>query len=271
VSSQRLAVAAVQLTSTEDVEGNLERCVLWTKRAVEAGAQLVSLPENYGYIGPEADRLAHAQSVEEGHFLAPLRELSRAHGVYILAGSVPEAGPSASQTYNTSVLLGPRGETLATYRKIHLFDVDVPNGPSFRESSTVAPGREPVVCDVRGWPLGMSVCYDLRVPELYRLLVARGARVLAVPAAFTLQTGKDHWDLLLRARAVENTAYVIAPGQFGHHGGPRYSWGKSQIIDPWGTQLAVAPEREGFALAWLDADDQERVRHMLPSLQHRIL
>jgi deaminated glutathione amidase len=268
---ERLAVAAVQLTSTEDVAQNLARAVLFCERAIEAGAQLVTLPENFGFLGADADKLVHAQRIDDGAFLAPLRDLARTRRVHILAGSIPEIGPDAKHTYNTSVLVGPAGETAAVYRKIHLFDVDVPNGPSFRESASVAPGSEPVIADVRGWAVGLSVCYDLRFPELYRLLVQRGARVLTVPAAFTLQTGKDHWDLLLRARAVENTSFVIASGQFGHHGGPRYSWGKSQVIDPWGTQLAVAPEREGFALAWLDPLDQERVRRMLPSLQHRRL
>jgi predicted amidohydrolase len=265
----RLAIAAVQITSTEDVEQNLARSAAWTRRAAEAGAQLVVLPENYGFLGPEEARLAHAQSVEEGGFVAPLREVAREHAIHVLAGSIPEAGPDATHTYNTSVLIGPRGETLAVYRKIHLFDVDVPHGPSFRESASVAPGREPVVADVRGWPIGLTICYDLRFPELYRALASQGALLLAVPAAFTLQTGKDHWDLLLRARAVENTCFVVASGQFGHHGGPRYSWGKSQVIDAWGTPLAIAPEREGFALAVIDPDDQERVRRMLPSLRHR--
>ena len=269
--SSQLTVAAVQLTSTADVEANLKRAIGWTRRAAEAGAQLIALPENYGLLSREEDKLQYAQSVETSDFVAPLREVAKTCQVYVLAGSIPEAGPDAGHAYNTSVLIGPDGTTIASYRKIHLFDVELADGSSFRESATVAAGHEPVVTRVADWPVGLSVCYDLRFPEVYRALVDKGARILMVPAAFTLHTGKDHWDLLLRARAVENLCFVVAPAQFGYHGNKRASWGKTQIIDPWGTPLSVVPEREGFALATLDAADQERCRAELPCLGHRRL
>lgn len=212
--------------------------------------------------------MAHAQSVEEGEFLAPFRRLARDLGVAILAGSIPEVGPDKDHVYNTSVLLGRDGETIATYRKIHLFDVNLEHA-KFQESSHVTAGTHSVVAELDGWRIGMTVCYDLRFPELYRELGSKGAQILTVPAAFTLHTGKDHWEVLLRARAIENQAFVVAPGQFGHDGDRRHSWGKSLVVDPWGTCLATAPEREGIALAVLSAGDIEQIRKELPALEHR--
>lgn len=266
-----LTVAAVQLTSTQDVDANLRRSLELTRAAAEAGARLIALPENYGFLGPDVDKLKHAQSVAAGPFLVPLRELAREYGVYVLAGSIPETGPDARHTYNTSVVIDPEGETLATYRKIHMFDVELADGTSLKESDSVAPGRGPVLTEIDGWKVGLTICYDLRFPELYRLLSREGADLLTVPAAFTLHTGKDHWDVLLRARAIENQCFVLAPGQFGYHGAKRSSWGKSQAIDPWGAQLVVAPEREGFAIATLVAEDLQRVRTQLPCAEHRRL
>ena len=261
----------VQVTSTRDVESNLARSRELVDRAARAGARLIALPENYGFIGADAEKLPFAQAVEEGPFVAPLREIARQRKVYVLAGSIPERGPDPAHTYNTSVLVGPDGSTVGWYRKIHLFDVELSDGFSVRESDTVAAGDTPQVLDVDGWRLGLSICYDLRFPELYRWLSDRGADVIAVPAAFTLHTGKDHWDTLLRARAIENQCFVLAPGQFGRHGGGRVSWGKSQILDPWGTALAVAPEREGFVLAELTEGDLNRARRQIPALSHRRL
>jgi predicted amidohydrolase len=263
-----LLVAAVQLTSTDQVEQNLEKAVVWSTRAAEAGARLITLPENFGFLGGDADKLPHAQAVD-GRFSAELGRVAQKHNAWILLGSIPEVGPDPAHTYNTAVLLSPAGAPVARYRKIHLFDVDLPGELSLRESDSVASGDEVVVADVDGWRLGLSICYDLRFPELYRELAQHGAEILAVPAAFTLQTGKDHWDVLLRARAIENQAFVVAPAQFGHHGGKRWSWGKAQIIDPWGTVLACAPEREGFVLAALHKEELDRPRRMLPALRHR--
>lgn len=267
----RLKAAAVQLTSTNDVDANLSRAASLARAAADAGADLIVLPENYGFLGEDFEKLAHAQSVD-GPFTAPLREVARSASVWIIAGGIPETGPDAEHTYNTSVLIDAEGQTAATYRKIHLFDVDLADGTQIQESRHVAPGdAPPVVAAVLGWSVGLTVCYDLRFPELYRALVVRGASILTVPAAFTLHTGKDHWQVLLRARAIENTCFVIAAAQTGRHSSKRVSWGKSMIVDPWGTTLAVAPEGEGFALAVLDAGAITRVRAQLPSLEHRRL
>jgi predicted amidohydrolase len=265
----KLTIAAVQVTATEDVAVNLDSAARLARAAADAGADLIALPENFGFIGSEAAKVAHAQSIEDGPFVTPLRELARGSQVAILAGSIPETAPDAGRTYNTSVLIGRDGETLASYRKIHLFDVELGAGGSFCESGHVSPGDEPVLVNFEGWTIGLTVCYDLRFPELYRALSAGGARLLAVPAAFTLHTGKDHWEALIRARAIENLCYVVAPGQFGHHSSERASWGKSMIVDPWGTLLAVAPERETFVLAEIDAVAQDQIRREIPSLDHR--
>jgi predicted amidohydrolase len=230
----------------------------------------VALPENFGFLGGDSEVLRFAQSVEDGPFLAPLRQLARELGIFIVAGSIPETGPDPQHVYNTSVLLGPAGETLAAYRKIHLFDVAMGEATHL-ESHAVTAGTDLVVEPVHGWGCGLSICYDLRFPELYRGLATRGAHLLTVPAAFTLHTGKDHWEVLLRARAIENQAYVLAPAQWGRHNPKRVTWGKSLICDPWGTLLCVAPEREGFALAVLDAEAQGKVRADLPALQNRRL
>lgn len=261
--------ATVQMTSTTDWQSNLDRVVLYVEQAVDAGARLITLPENYGFLGRESDKLPHAQSVEDGPFIEPLRKLAQKHKVGILAGSIPETGPDAGHVYNTSVMIGVSGETLASYRKIHLFDIDIPGEVSFQESSAVTAGTEAVVVDFEGWKIGLTVCYDLRFPHLYQVLVDQGASILTVPAAFTLQTGKDHWEVLLRARAIENQCFVLASNQFGHHSKGRASWGKSLIADPWGTLMALMPEKEGFVMAQLQPDDLVRVRRGLPCLKHR--
>jgi deaminated glutathione amidase len=265
-----LCVGVVQLTSASDVKDNLERACYWVEQAARAGAALIALPENFGFLGIESEILAHAQTLD-GPFTAPLRKLAHQFEVVILAGSIPERGPDPKHVYNTSVLIGTDGLTKAAYRKIHLFDVEIGGPVQFQESKQVIPGHEPVVTEVHGWPLGLSVCYDLRFPELYRQLVSQGARVLTVPSAFTLHTGKDHWEVLLRARAIENQCYVLAPAQFGNHGHGRQSWGKAMIIDPWGTMLATAPEREGFVSAVLESKSQDTLRASLPCLHNRRL
>ncbi len=266
-----LTVAAVQLTSTSDVSANLQEAHAWSSRAADAGADLVCLPENFGFFGgDERQKLVHAQPVD-GPFTAPLRQLAKQRGIFVLAGSIPERGPDEEHVYNTSVLIGPDGGTVAAYRKIHLFDIDFGARASWHESAHVTPGEGGVLASVRDFVVGLSVCYDLRFPELYRRYSAAGARLLTVPSAFTLHTGKDHWEVLLRARAIENQCYVVAPGQFGEGAPGKVSWGKSMVIDPWGTLLAVAPERPGFALAVCDPDAQDAVRAKLPALQHRRL
>ena len=266
----QLAVAAVQLTSTHDVETNVAKAVHWIRAAAAAGARLIVLPENYAFLGGENDLYRHAQSVEDGPFVAPLRDVARQLGVSIIAGSVPERTAAPSYVYATSVCIDEHGEIIAMYRKIHLFDVHMPQA-THQESRQVIPGDELKVAMCAGWEVGLSICYDLRFPELFRGLVVRGARILCVPAAFTLHTGKDHWEPLLRARAIENQCYVVGAAQIGRHNEQRVTWGKSMIVDPWGTVLATAPERECFIVAMCDAASQDEIRRALPCLTHRRL
>jgi len=199
-----------------------------------------------------------------------MQRLARETGAWLLLGGFPEQVADApGRIANTSVLLDNTGSVRARYRKMHLFDVAVPGGQSFRESDVVVAGTEPVVAETPWGALGLAICYDLRFPELFRTLVQRGSRLLAVPAAFTRETGKDHWHVLLRARAIENQAFVFAPAQWGFHGGKRASYGHAMVIDPWGVVLAECGEQEGFALAAVDLAYQDTVRRTLPCLTHR--
>jgi predicted amidohydrolase len=198
--------------------------------------------------------------------------LARATGAWLLLGGFPEkVAENPGKLANTSVLLDPEGSIKARYRKMHLFDVEVPGGQRFCESDAVIAGAGPVVAETPWGGLGLSICYDLRFPELYRHLAQKGARILSVPAAFTRETGKDHWHVLLRARAIENLAFVFAPAQWGFHGGKRASYGHAVVIDPWGVVLAECGERDGFALAEVDLGYQDQVRRTLPCLSHRRL
>ncbi len=282
-----LVVGAVQMTSSEDVEANLESARGLVRQAANAGALLVGLPENFAYLGNDRDhRLAIAERVPEpgsaaasdraaaGPILGAMQELARVTGTWLLLGGFPERGREQAREpqkkiRNSAVLLDPSGAVVSVYRKLHLFDVDVPGGRRFRESEAIEPGDAPVVAETPWGGLGLSICYDLRFPELYRALTAGGARILAVPSAFTVETGKDHWHVLLRARAIENQAYLLAPAQFGAHGPTRSSYGHALVIDPWGVVLAECGDHEGVALARLDFDYQDRVRAALPALTHR--
>ncbi len=198
-----------------------------------------------------------------------MRTLAHKAGVWLLLGGFPERGRDGTRIRNTSVLLDPEGTVVAVYRKLHLFDVDVPGGRRFRESETVEPGSDVVVAATPWGGLGLSICYDLRFPELYRAMAAQAARIIAVPSAFTYETGKDHWHVLLRARAIENQVYVMAPAQFGAHGPTRRSYGHALIVDPWGAVIAECGDHEGFALGRLDFSYQDKVRTALPCLGHR--
>lgn len=268
---KKMSVAAVQLQSTDDVRSNLETSLKLCRTAIEKGAAFVALPENFGFLGSEIDKRSLAKPIEGHPFLEPLRALAAKSGTSILAGSVPEQSSDPDRPFNTSVLIGSDGGLITTYRKIHLFDIDIPGGVTYAESSAVTAGDSLSIARLESFTLGLSVCYDLRFPELYRELVQRGADVLTVPAAFTLQTGKDHWDVLLRARAIESQAYIIAPNQWGQHGRGRASWGKTQIIDPWGAVLATVGEHEGICFASLDPLYLRECRTNLPALQHRRL
>jgi predicted amidohydrolase len=265
--ADRAVVAVAQMTSTTDVARNLDRAEALVRQAAGRGAVFVGLPENFAFLRSEGEPVPDAQPLD-GPWVVRMAALARALGISVLLGSLPERVPGDSRVRNTSVLLGPDGSTVATYRKIHLFDIDLPGMEHLKESKSVVPGSELVVASSAIGPLGLSICYDLRFPELYRQLVRRGARVLAVPSAFTERTGKAHWEVLLRARAIENLAYVLAPAQVGHHGGGRSSHGQAMIVDPWGVVLAQVPDAEGIALAELDFARQERLRRELPALDH---
>ncbi len=263
--------AVVQLCSTDDLAFNLRAAREAVADAAGRGASLVAFPENFAFLRREGDPVPCAQDLD-GEIVGTLRDLARKHGVLLLGGTFPERRDDG-RIHNTSVLVAPDGAVAAVYRKIHLFDVDLSGalGGSYRESALVAPGSELVVADTPWGGLGLSVCYDLRFPELYRELARRGARILAVPSAFTRETGRDHWEVLLRARAIENQAFVLAPAQWGAHSAERASHGRSMIVDPWGVVLAQAPDRPCVITADLDLDHQERIRRALPALQHRRL
>jgi predicted amidohydrolase len=268
--------AVCQLTSGADVGRNLETCRRLVHEARRRGAALVALPENFAFIGQnEGDAVAHAEPLppagSPGPILSAMMETAQREGVWLLCGAMPERSEWPTKMYNTSVLLSPEGKIVARYRKIHLFDVGIPNGPTFQESRTVAPGAETVVAETALGTIGLSVCYDLRFPELYRALVARGARILTVPSAFTQHTGKDHWHPLLRARAIESQCYVLAPAQFGRPNEKRVCYGHALIVDPWGTVVAEASDHEGVVLGEIDIGFQEKVRRELPCLTHRRL
>jgi len=263
-------IAAVQMASGADKAQNLATAERLVRRAAERGAVLVGLPENVAWMGPEAERTSAAEPLD-GPTLAHFAALARSLGIHLLAGSVLESGAPGGRLHNTSVLFGPAGERLAVYRKMHLFDVEVGDGQTYRESEAVAPGSEVVLAETPLGRIGLSICYDLRFPELYRALSARGAVVLTVPSAFTLATGKDHWEVLLRARAIENQAYVLAPAQGGRHPGDRLTYGHALVADPWGLVVARASEGEGVAVAEMDPSLLDRVRGRLPALKHRRL
>jgi predicted amidohydrolase len=257
-----------QLNSREDRDANLAVARKLVAAAAAAGADLAVLPEYTDYLGPGRD--APAPEPADGPYGTAFAEVAAAHRMWIVAGSFHEAGPPG-RSYNTSLVFDRTGAPVACYRKIHLFDVEIPGRVSYRESRWVAPGDTPVTVDVEGVRLGLSICYDLRFPELYRRLAADGAQVLLVPAAFMAHTGRDHWEVLLRARAIENQCYVVAAGQIGDHEPGRTCFGRSMIVDPWGTVLAQAPDEVGVTTAGLDLDRLARVRAELPSLANRRL
>src|SRR5215211_1880755 len=245
-----MRAAAVQLNSTADKDRNLEVAERLVRAAAADGAELVALPEKWNVLGAPEALLAGAEPLD-GPTIAASRAWARELGVNLLAGSVVERVEGRDKLSNTSVLIDADGEIEAVYRKIHMFDVDV-GGVAYRESEHEEPGTEIVLGDAGDVRVGLTVCYDVRFPELYRILAVRGARVITVPAAFTLHTGKDHWELLLRARAVENQVFVIAPGQIGEAPPHYHSYGRSMIVDPWGVVLAEAPDTECFVSAELD-------------------
>ena len=266
--TREIVAAAIQMSSTTDREENKGTAEALIRDSVSAGAELVALPELWNCHGKEEVYRENAEPVP-GPTTRFLGDLARELGIYLLGGSILEDSPDSDRLSNTSTLFAPSGEMVALYRKIHLFDVKVSEDKEYLESATISPGSEVVTAKAGATTLGLTVCYDVRFPELYRLLALAGAEVLAVPAAFTLQTGKDHWEVLLRARAIENQAYVVAPAQWGQKADGRRTYGRSMIVDPWGTVLATCPDRDGHALATLDLDYLDRFRSEFPALANR--
>lgn len=257
--------AAVQMTSTTDKAANIEKAAALVNEAAGRGAKLVALPENWTYMRGNNDPPPAGLSLD-GPELSAIRNIAKAKAAYIHAGTIPEAIPGSAKVFNTSVLIGPDGGIIATYRKIHLFDVTLSQTEQYLESEHVEPGSEIAVADTEFGRVGLSICYDIRFPELYRKMALSGASVFFAPAAFTTTTGPAHWETLLRARAIENQCFVIAPGQFGQNAPDRSTHGDSMIIGPWGDILARAEDKECVITAELDFDAQARIRRELPSL-----
>ncbi len=262
--------AAVQMTSQPDLDKNLAMAEELIDLAVRRGAELVCLPENFSFLGKEEDKLTLGNDIDlkTEKFL---KTMAQKYQITLLGGGFP-VPTKDHKVYNTALLVDSDGRELARYKKVHLFDVDVPDGNTYRESNIVKAGKAypPVYASEKFGKLGLSVCYDVRFPELYRYLSAKGAEVLFIPAAFTAYTGKDHWQVLLQARAIENTCYVIAPAQTGQHYKLRFTHGHAMIIDPWGVILADAGDQPGVAIAEIDPQRLKQIRQQMPSLQHRV-
>jgi nitrilase len=260
------------MTSGDDVGANLTAAAKFVAQAADQGAELVALPENFAFLRREGMAIPCAQGVG-GEIVGALRSWARTHRVWLVGGTFHEAVPGDERVANTCAAISPDGEIAALYRKIHLFDVDLTaqGGQAYRESERVVPGAEPASFETPFGVVGLSICYDVRFPELYRRLVERGARFLCVPAAFARETGRDHWEVLLRARAIENQCFVLAPAQCGEHPGGRLTYGRSMVVDPWGLVLARAADRPGPVIADCYLEEQDRIRAALPALRHRRL
>ena len=267
-----MRAAVIQVNSGDDRAANLAAAGAIMTRAVDQGAGLLALPESFAFMSEDGDaKIRHREDPDDSPSLDFLRHFAARHRVWILGGSIAMRVPDSDKATNSSFLIDDHGRIRARYDKIHLFDVNLGQGEPYRESDRIQPGHEPVTAPTPFGIIGLSVCYDLRFPELYRALSAAGATILAVPAAFTLTTGPDHWELLLRARAVENFSYVLAPGQWGRHPGGRRTYGHSMVVDPWGTVTARHPDGTGFVLAELDPERVDQCRQRIPCLDHRVL
>lgn len=263
-----MKAAVIQMTSLDHWEENVKKAEAMIDQAAENGAELIALPEYFPIQGRWKDRLKHAEALN-GETITRLKQKASQHGVYVLGGTILEKSEQDEKAYNTSVFINPDGEILASYRKIHLFDVEIPGKESIRESNYLNPGTEIVTAETDFGKVGLSICYDLRFPELYRALALDGAKVIFVPAAFTLYTGLHHWEALLRARAIENQCFIIAPAQFGTYPPGKTNFGSSMVIDPWGTVVARAPEAETVIYADIDLDRIREVRRNMPCFEHR--
>lgn len=264
-----MKVSVVQLNPQGDKEKNIAKALHFIDEAAKEGADLVSLPEYVDFMGEEKKKFEVAEDIPGGYASTKFQEKAKELGLYIHVGSIREKGENG-KIYNTSLVIDRHGDIIAKYRKIHLFDVEIEGKVSAKESDSITPGEEIVVVDTEFGKLGLSICYDLRFPELYRTLALQGAKVIFIPAAFTLYTGIHHWETLIKARAIENQCFVVAAGQFGSYP-PEHkaSFGSSMIVDPWGIVLARAPEREGIVTANLNFEDIERTRQNVPCFNHR--
>ncbi|MFN8627106.1 MAG: carbon-nitrogen hydrolase family protein [Candidatus Binatia bacterium] len=266
MSVSHYIAAAIQLCAGSDKVENLAKVEALVEQAVRTGARLVVLPEVFLWRGPRGEEGSHAEPIP-GPSTARLAELARRHQLHLLAGSILEQ-TNTDKVFNTSLLFDPRGELVGRYRKTHLFDIDLPGHVTIRESDTRAAGSAAVTVATELGVIGMTICYDLRFPELYRRLTLDGAEIVAIPSAFTFPTGAAHWEILVRARAIENQLYVIAPDQVGPSPSGHIDFGGSLIVDPWGKPLAHASDRETVIFAEIDRDYQRKVRHDLPCLEH---
>ena len=263
-----LNVAIVQMNSQEDKGANIAAALDLIDRAAATGARLVALPEVWPYLGPDDVSRDQAETIP-GPISEALSQRARRHGIYIHGGSIYEKRPGDPGMYNTTVVIDPTGEIIAHYSKIHMYDVVLDGIAEYQESATVTPGNETTITEIDGIPVGLTICYDLRFPELFRILALKGAQAIVLPAAFTLMTGKDHWETLIRARAIENELYMIAPAQWGTHRPGKWCYGRSMVVDPWGTVVTTAPDGVGIAYATIDPSRVAAVRRQIPSLANR--
>ena len=263
-----LNVAINQMNSQDDKQANVAAALDLIDRAAATGARLIALPEVWPYLGPDDVNRDQAETIP-GPITEALAQRARRHGVYIHGGSIYETRPGDPGIYNTTVVVDPTGEIIARYSKIHMYDVVLDGVATYEESATVTPGDEIAITEIDGVPVGLTICYDLRFPELFRILALKGAQAIMLPAAFTLMTGKDHWETLIRARAIENGLYMIAPAQWGTHPPGNWCYGRSMVVDPWGTVVTTASDGVGIAHANVDPSHIATVRRQVPSLANR--
>jgi predicted amidohydrolase len=263
-----LNVAIIQMNSQDDKQANIAAALDLVDRAAATGARLVTLPEVWPYLGPDDVSRDQAETIP-GPITELLAQRARRHGIYIHGGSIYETRPGDPGMYNTTVVIDPTGEIIARYSKIHMYDVVLDGVATYQESAAVTPGTETAITEIDGIPVGLTICYDLRFPELFRILALEGAQAIVLPAAFTLMTGKDHWETLIRARAIENGLYMIAPAQWGTHPPGNWCYGRSMVVDPWGTVLTTAADGVGIAYATVDRSRIATVRRQVPSLANR--
>ncbi len=273
VNSSQLQMASIQMVSTPKLEENLETAARLIKAASDCGSQLVVLPEYFCLMGlKDTDKVSAREAAGSGPIQDRLAAIAEENNIYLVAGTIPLEAKETNKVLNTSLVFNPQGKQIARYDKIHLFGFQT-DTERYEESETIAPGSQPsqfqLTINGVNWHFGLSICYDLRFPELYRMLGEVDCHI--IPAAFTYTTGKEHWEILLRARAIENQCYVLSSAQGGVHINQRRTWGESMLIDPWGQILANLPQGQGFITGMLSKDKLKEVRSKLPALKHRRL